>query len=79
MKIHSIDVESVGLADFGHPEGYTERQVDRWKKQLDWVFNRTNRRIDSLDTVGEWLTRNTLCEHPHQLVHADFKLDKVMF
>ncbi len=33
--LHSVDPAEVGLADFGRPEGFLERQVRRWKKQLD--------------------------------------------
>ena len=77
--VHSVDVNAVGLDEFGHPEGYTQRQVDRWVKQLDWAFDRTDRRIDALDEVGEWLAANAPDEHPHTLVHCDYKLDNVMF
>ena len=31
--LHSIDQEAVGLADFGRPGSYIQRQVDRWIKQ----------------------------------------------
>jgi aminoglycoside phosphotransferase (APT) family kinase protein len=31
--LHNVDVESVGLADFGRPGNYFERQVSRWTKQ----------------------------------------------
>lgn len=78
-KIHSVNVEQVGLSEFGYPEGYTQRQVERWNQQLDWAFDRTNRHIDSLDIVGEWLLKEAPESHPHRLVHGDFKLDNVMF
>ncbi|MFB6109929.1 MAG: phosphotransferase family protein [Halodesulfurarchaeum sp.] len=79
--IHQIDYESVGLGDFGHPEGYTDRQVERWQKQLDWAFERTEdvRTVPTLDRVGEWLEDNKPDEHPHTLVHGDYKLDNVGF
>jgi len=32
--LHAIDPATVGLADFGRPEGYLARQVERWRKQL---------------------------------------------
>jgi len=40
-EIHTIDYESVGLSDLGRPEGYTERQVERWGKQFDWAYETT--------------------------------------
>ena len=33
--LHAVDPAAVGLADFGRPEGFLERQVRRWGKQLD--------------------------------------------
>lgn len=80
-KIHQVDVDEVGLSEFGHPEGYTERQVDRWGQQLMWAFEltATKREVSTLYEVGTWLTENTPSDHPHTLVHGDYKLDNVMF
>jgi len=79
--VHSVDVEAVGLAEFGHPEGYTQRQVDRWTKQLMWAFDRTAeaREVPALYEVQAWLADNVPDAHPHTLVHGDYKLDNVMF
>ena len=33
--LHAVDPAAVGLGDFGRPEGFLERQVRRWGKQLD--------------------------------------------
>ncbi|WP_227134733.1 phosphotransferase family protein [Halorubellus salinus] len=79
--IHGIDYEAVGLGDFGRPKGFTERQVDRWQKQLDWAFEVTaaERTVPPLETVGEWLEANVPDSYPHTLVHGDYKLDNVMY
>ena len=79
--IHSVDYEAVGLGDFGRPAGYTERQVDRWSKQIDWASEITSekREVPELDHVGEWLRTNLPDEHPRTLVHGDYKLDNVAF
>jgi len=80
-KINQVDVEAVGLEEFGYPEGYTERQVDRWHEQLEWAFEvtREEREVAALDRVGEWLADNTPTDYPHTLVHGDYKHDNVMF
>jgi aminoglycoside phosphotransferase (APT) family kinase protein len=80
-EIHLVDTEAVGLDDVGHPPGYTERQVERWGQQLDWAFEVTaeDRPVPKLDEVGVWLEDNCPTEHPHTLVHGDYKLDNVMF
>lgn len=80
-QIHNVDYEEVGLGEFGNPEGYTQRQVDRWTKQLDWAFDETEeeREVPDLHRVGDWLDENAPQEHDHTLVHGDYKLDNVIF
>ncbi|MGQ3410945.1 phosphotransferase family protein [Natrinema sp. LN54] len=79
--IHDLEYEAIGLGEFGRPEGYTQRQVDRWGKQLSWAFEVTEdeREVPDLHEVGDWLRDNVPEEHPHTLVHGDYKLDNVMF
>jgi len=80
-EIHAVDYEAVGLGEFGHPDGYTGRQVDRWGKQYAWAFEVTaeEREIPAVAEVGAWLSANTPESYPHALVHGDYKLDNVMF
>lgn len=33
--LHDVDPAEVGLGDFGHPDGFLERQVRRWTQQLE--------------------------------------------
>ncbi len=79
--IHEVVPESVGLDEFGHAPGYTERQVERWGKQLAWAFERTTeeRAVPVLQEVGDWLAENAPTDHPETLVHGDYKLDNVMY
>ena len=39
VAIHAVDYDAVGLGDFGHPDGYVERQVRRWGEQ--WERSKT--------------------------------------
>ncbi|QRV14039.1 phosphotransferase family protein [Haloterrigena salifodinae] len=80
-KIHRLDYAEIGLGEFGRPAGYTQRQVDRWGKQLSWAFEVTEdeREVPVLYEVGDWLEANVPEDHPHSLVHGDYKLDNVMF
>lgn len=79
--IHAIDYEAVGLGDFGYPDGYTERQVERWHNQYAWAFEVTadEREVPAVATVGDWLDDHIPASYPHTLVHGDYKLDNVMF
>jgi len=80
-EIHCVDTDAVGLGDFGHPDGYIERQVDRWHDQFDWAFEVTaeERAVPEIAEIGDWLDDNVPESHPHTLVHGDYKLDNVMF
>ena len=81
--IHAVDYEAVGLkeGEFGYPNGFTERQVERWSKQIDWAAEVTKkaREVPELDEIQNWLEENVPETHPHTLVHGDYKLDNVMF
>ncbi|MDZ7702522.1 MAG: phosphotransferase family protein [Halobacteriales archaeon] len=79
--VHGVDYEAVGLEEFGHPPGFTERQVRRWSEQLTWAFQRTAevREVEALYDVMEWLQANVPEDPPAALVHGDFKLDNVLF
>jgi aminoglycoside phosphotransferase (APT) family kinase protein len=80
-RIHAVDYEAVGLEEFGHPDGFTQRQVDRWQKQFAWAFEVTedHREVPEVYEIGDWLQDNVPEDHPHTLVHGDYKLDNVMF
>lgn len=80
-KIHTIDYERVGLGDLGRPEGYTERQIERWGKQFDWAYETTKaeREIPHIEEIGDWLEANVPEEYEQTLVHGDYKLDNVMY
>jgi aminoglycoside phosphotransferase (APT) family kinase protein len=79
--IHTVDHEAVGLGDFGRPEGFTERQVERWTDQIEWAFEETTseREVPELRRIGDWLADNAPETHEHTLVHGDYKLDNVIF
>ncbi|GAB5414920.1 MAG: phosphotransferase family protein [Congregibacter sp.] len=75
--LHSIDPDAVGLADFGRPGNYFERQVSRWTKQ--YRASETER-SEAMETLIEWLPAN-MPEDDGQvgLVHGDYRLDNIMF
>lgn len=73
--LHRVDPAAVGLADFGRPEGFLERQVRRWKKQLDSSHSRDLRGADELHGL---LAGNIPVEQPPAIVHGDFRLDNLL-
>ena len=74
VALHAVDVGAVGLADFGRPDGYLERQVRRWGTQ--WTGNQTS----PLPVVDECLHRlgTALPASPAAtIVHGDYRLGNV--
>jgi aminoglycoside phosphotransferase (APT) family kinase protein len=75
--LHNVDVNAVGLADFGRPGNYFQRQLDRWSKQ--YRASET-RRIDSMESLMPWLAaRMPEDDGTVSLVHGDYRLDNMMF
>lgn len=75
-ELHAVDWQSVGLGDFGKPQGYLERQLRRWTGQLD--ASRT-RPLPDLDTVTAWLQAHLPASGPATIVHGDYRLDNAMY
>ncbi|MBX6383149.1 MAG: phosphotransferase family protein [Microbispora sp.] len=73
--LHSIAPESVGLGDFGKPDGFLERQVARWKRQLDAS---RSREVPGIDELYERLTRDVPASGEPAIVHGDFKLGNTL-
>ncbi|MCF6246707.1 MAG: phosphotransferase family protein [Desulfobacula sp.] len=75
-QLHSIDYKSIGLEDFGKPEGYVKRQVDGWTKRYRKA--KTDDAPDFEDIMA-WLDKNRPpdCEKPG-IIHNDYKLDNVV-
>lgn len=75
--LHSVNVEQVGLADYGKPGNYFERQFGRWSKQ--YQLSETTK-IDEVDQLMLWLERNLPADDGTvALVHGDFRMDNLMF
>lgn len=78
----AVDHVAVGLADFGKADGYLQRQVPRWRSQLE-SFSQLDGYpgpdIPHLESVGDWLDRNCPKTFTPGLIHGDFHLGNVMF
>lgn len=73
--LHSVDPDSVGLSDFGRPEGFLERQVRRWRKQLDASHCRD---LPAADELHAQLENRIPEQGPAGIVHGDYRLDNVL-
>src|SRR6266540_6635209 len=75
LDLHRIDYVAVGLADFGRPQGYLQRQVTRWYQQ--WQRSQT-RELPQLEQVTDGLLRSVPDSAAGGIVHGDFRLDNVV-
>jgi aminoglycoside phosphotransferase (APT) family kinase protein len=75
VAIHAVDFESVGLGDFGRPDGFLERQVRRWGEQ--WERSKT-RDLPEVDELAGRLRAALPESGPPTIVHGDYRLDNTM-
>jgi len=78
--LHSVKFAERGLAAYGKPGNYFERQIGRWSKQ--YVASITQP-IPEMDQLMDWLPQHipamARAEHMVSIVHGDYRLDNLMF
>lgn len=75
--LHDVDVEPVGLTDFGRPGSYFQRQLARWTSQ--YRASETGA-IADMDRLISWLETHLPVEDGRvSLVHGDYRLDNLIF
>ena len=76
-----VDLAARGLSDLGKPDGWGERQVPRWRKQLDSYSELPGYpgpAIPRLDDVAAWLDANRPDDIQMGLIHGDFHFANVL-
>lgn len=74
--LHQVDPAAVGLADYGRPDRYAERQINRWVQQ--YRLSETTR-IEAMERLIAWLPENLPASNESAIAHGDFRLDNLMF
>ena len=78
--LHKVDYAARGLADYGKPGNYFERQIGRWSKQYQASVTQP---IPEMDRLIEWLPAHIPAsardEGLTSIVHGDYRLDNVIF
>ncbi len=78
----SLDHDALGLGDLGRPEGYLERQVGRWRSQLESysaMEGYPGPEIPGVDDVADWLDEHRPASYVPGIIHGDFHLANVLF
>ena len=73
--LHEVDPAAVGLSDFGHPDGFLERQVRRWTQQLE---RSRSRDVPGVDDLADRLATRVPVSQRASIVHGDYRLDNVL-
>jgi aminoglycoside phosphotransferase (APT) family kinase protein len=76
VALHEVDPDRVGLGRLGRREGYLERQLARWQRQLEQAATRP---LPALDEVHRRLSATVPAQvGPARIVHGDFRIDNAV-
>jgi aminoglycoside phosphotransferase (APT) family kinase protein len=81
-ELGALDYGAIGLADYGHPEGFLERQAPRWLAELasyDSYSDYPRNSLPAPSTIAEWLVAHTPKAWRPGIMHGDFHIANVMF
>jgi aminoglycoside phosphotransferase (APT) family kinase protein len=83
LRLGEIDPAAVGLADFGKPHGFLERQVPRWLRHLDECRQHAGwpgpQALPGVATVAAWLRERVPASFTPGILHGDYHFGNVMF
>lgn len=77
-----VDYRAVGLEDFGRPDGFLHRQVDRWLGQLESYTQQDGyqgRMIPGLEFVADWLRANMPETRYVGVMHCDYSFANSLY
>jgi aminoglycoside phosphotransferase (APT) family kinase protein len=82
VALANVDYKAVGLEDFGKPDNFLERQVDRWAGQLasyKTLYNYAGRELPGYDVLEGWLRANTPKTFKAGIIHGDIGTTNMLF
>jgi aminoglycoside phosphotransferase (APT) family kinase protein len=75
-RLSKVDWRAKGLGDLGRPDGFHERQVDRWLRFYDRVRTRD---IPGLEVASDWLRAHKPIDYVPGIMHGDYQFANVMY
>ncbi|HSP20525.1 MAG TPA: phosphotransferase family protein [Myxococcaceae bacterium] len=75
VELHAVDPRAAGLAEFGKPQGYVQRQVAGWTER--YARARTDE-VPDMERLAGWLASHVPPDQPAAIIHNDFKYDNVV-
>jgi len=74
--LSKVDWQARGLEGLGHPDGFHERQVDRWTAFLERI---KGRELPGFDVASGWLRQHRPLDFIPGLMHGDYQFANVMY
>jgi aminoglycoside phosphotransferase (APT) family kinase protein len=74
--LSKVDWQAKGLQDLGRPDGFHERQVDRWTAFLERIKGRD---LPGFDESAAWLREHRPIDFVPGLMHGDYQFANVMY
>ena len=71
-----VDWQAKGLHDLGRPDGFHERQVERWTRFFERIKGRD---LPGFAEAARWLSDNRPLDYRPGLMHGDYQFANVMF
>ena len=75
-RLHGVDWRAAGLADFGKPENYLGRQIDRWSRQYRAA---QTVEIPAMARLIDWLPAHRPAAEEVAIAHGDYRLENLIF
>lgn len=76
IELHQVDFKAIGLADFGRPEGYVERQILGWNRRYERAWTED---VDRFEDVRDWLAAHRpKHEKGAAILHGDYRIDNLI-
>jgi aminoglycoside phosphotransferase (APT) family kinase protein len=75
-RMSAVDWQAKGLGDLGRPDGFHDRQVDRWLSFYDRV---KTRELPGMDVATQWLRTHRPLDFVPGIMHGDYQFANVMY
>jgi aminoglycoside phosphotransferase (APT) family kinase protein len=75
-RLSNVDWQAKGLEGLGRPDGFHERQVDRWTTFLERI---KGRELPGFDVAATWLRAHRPIDYVPGIMHGDYQFANVMY
>ncbi|MHB8531073.1 MAG: phosphotransferase family protein, partial [Caulobacteraceae bacterium] len=75
-RLHQVEIEAVGLSDYGRPGNFFARQIGRWTRQYRGAETET---IEEMERLIAALPARAPADETTAIVHGDYRPENVMF